>query len=49
MTPTAMLAVARATGRACYARVVMGDDPKKKEYPGPPGWELLVGRTTPTP
>jgi hypothetical protein len=42
-----MLAVAYVTGRASYARQVKGDDPDKKGYPGPPGWGLGVGLTTP--
>jgi hypothetical protein len=36
-----------ATGRASHARQVKGDDPDKKGYPGPPGWGLGVGLTTP--
>jgi hypothetical protein len=47
MIPTAMLAVAYATGRASNARQVKGDDPDKKKYPGPPGWGFDVGLTTP--
>jgi len=43
----AMLAVAYAIGRASHARQVKGDDPDKKGYPGPPGWEFVVGLTTP--
>jgi len=43
----AMLVVACATGRASHARQVKGDDPDKKGYPGPPGWEFGVGLTTP--
>jgi hypothetical protein len=43
MNPRAMQAVAYATGRASHARQVKGDDP------GPPGWELGVGLTTPEP
>jgi len=42
-----MLAVAYATGRASHARLVKGDDPHEKGYPGPPGWEFGVGLTTP--
>jgi hypothetical protein len=42
-----MLAVAYATGRASHARQVKGDDPDKKGYPGPPGWRVGVGLTTP--
>jgi hypothetical protein len=42
-----MLAVAYATGRVCHARQVKGDDPDKKKYPGPPGWDLGVRLTTP--
>jgi hypothetical protein len=38
-----MLAVAYATGRASHARQVKGDDPDKKEYPGPPGWGMAWG------
>ena len=41
----AMLAVAYATGRASHARQVKGDDPDRKEYPGPPGWGFGVGLT----
>ena len=44
----AMLAVPYATGSASHARQVKGDDPDKKEYPGPPGWGFGVGLTTPT-
>jgi len=47
MNPRAMLAVAYATGRAFHARQVKGNDPDEKEYPGPLGWELSVGLTTP--
>jgi hypothetical protein len=47
MIPTAMLALAYATGRASHARLVKGDDPDKKGYPGPPGWGFGVGLTTP--
>ena len=47
MVVTAMLAVAYATGRASHARQVKGDDPDKKGYPGPSGWELGVRLTTP--
>jgi hypothetical protein len=47
MIPRAMLAVAYATVRASHARQVKGDDPHKKEYPGPPGWGFGVGLTTP--
>jgi hypothetical protein len=47
MIPTAMLAVAYATGRASHARRVKGDDPEEKGYPGPPSWELGVRLTTP--
>jgi hypothetical protein len=47
MIPRAMLTVAYATGRSSHARQVKGDDPDKKGYPGPPGWGLGVGLTTP--
>jgi hypothetical protein len=47
MIPRDMLAVAYAIGRASHARQVKGDDPDKKGYPGPPGWEFGVGLTTP--
>jgi hypothetical protein len=43
----AMLAVAYATGRVSHTRQVKGDDPDKKGYPGPPGWEFSVGLTIP--
>jgi hypothetical protein len=43
----AMLAVAYATGRTSHARQVKGNDPDKKGYPGPLGWGLGVGLTTP--
>jgi hypothetical protein len=36
-----------ATNRATHARQVKGDDPNKKGYPGPPGWGLGVGLTSP--
>jgi len=36
-----------ATRRVSYARKVKGDEPGKKGYPGPPGWELGLGLTTP--
>jgi hypothetical protein len=42
-----MLAVAYATGRASHVRLVKGDDPNKKGYPGPPGWRFGVRLTTP--
>jgi hypothetical protein len=38
----AVLSVAYATGTASHARQIKGDDPDKKEYPGPPGWGLGV-------
>jgi len=41
-----MLVVAYATGRASHAIQVKGDDPDKKEYPGPPVWSLGVRLTT---
>jgi hypothetical protein len=36
-----------ATGWGSHAGQVKGDDPDKKGYPGPPGWGLGVGLTTP--
>jgi hypothetical protein len=36
-----------ATGRVSHARQVKGDGPDKKGCPGPPGWGLGVGQTTP--
>jgi hypothetical protein len=36
-----------ATGRGSLARQVKGDDPDKKGYPGPRGWGLGMGLTTP--
>ena len=47
INPRAMLAVAYATGRASHAGQVKGDDPDEKGDPGPPGWGLGVGLTTP--
>jgi len=47
MIPRCMLVVACATGRASHARQVKGDEPDEKGYPGPPGWGLGVGLTTP--
>ena len=47
MIPTAMLAVAYATGRASHPREVKGDNPDKKGHPGPPGWWLGVRLITP--
>jgi hypothetical protein len=47
MIPTAMLAIAYATGRVSHARQVKGDDPDKKGYPGPPGWGFGMGLATP--
>jgi len=46
MIPRAMLVIAYATGRACHARQVKGDDPHKKGYPGPPGLGVGVRLTT---
>jgi hypothetical protein len=46
MNPRVMLAVAYATGRACHARQVKGDDQDEKGYPGPPDWGLGAGLTT---
>jgi hypothetical protein len=43
----AVLVVAYATGRASHARQVKGDDPDERGYPGPPGWGLGMGLTTP--
>jgi len=37
-----------ATGRASHCRQVTGDDPEKKGYPGPPGWGMGMGLTTPS-
>ena len=34
-------------GPPSHARQVKDDDPDKKGYPGPPGWALGVGPTTP--
>jgi hypothetical protein len=42
-----MLVIALATGMASHARQVKGDDPDEKGFPGPPGWGLCVGLTTP--
>jgi hypothetical protein len=42
-----MLAVAYAAGRSSHARQVKGDDPDEKGYPGPPGWGLGLGLTSP--
>jgi len=47
MNLRAMLVVAYATRKASHARQVKGDDPDKTGYPGPPGWGLGVGVTTP--
>jgi len=47
MNPRAMLVVAYVTGRAFHAKQVKGDHPDKNGYPGPPGWGLGVGLTTP--
>jgi len=30
-----------------HARQVKGDDPDENGYPGPPGWGLDMGLTTP--
>ena len=35
-------------GRASHARQVKGDDPDKKGYPGPPGWDLGMVLITPS-
>jgi hypothetical protein len=35
------------TGRGSHAGQVKGDDPRKKGYPGAPGWGLRVGLTNP--
>jgi hypothetical protein len=35
-----------ATGRVSHSGNVKGDDPNKKGYPGPPGWEFGVMLTT---
>jgi hypothetical protein len=42
-----MLVVVYGIGRASHTRQVKGDDPVKKEYPGPPGLGFDVGLTTP--
>jgi hypothetical protein len=42
------MAVAYATVRVSHARQVMGADPDKKGYPGPPGSGFGVGLTTPS-
>jgi hypothetical protein len=36
-----------ATGRISHVGQVKGDDPDKKGYPGPLGWGLSLGLTTP--
>jgi hypothetical protein len=36
-----------ATGRASHAGQIEGGDLDKMGYPGPPGWGLGVGLTTP--
>jgi hypothetical protein len=33
-------------GRIFHAKWVKGDDPDKKEYPGPPCWGLCLRLTT---
>jgi hypothetical protein len=38
-----------ATGRETHAGQVKGDDPGEKGHPGPSGWGLGVGLTTPSP
>jgi len=38
-----------ATSMAFHTRQVIGDDPDKKGYPGPPGWGLGVRLTTSPP
>jgi len=45
--PTSHAGSSTATDRAFHVRQVKGDDPDKKEWPGPPGWGLDVGLTTP--
>jgi len=37
-----------ATGRACRARQIKGDNPNNKGYPGPPVWWVSVEVTTPS-
>jgi hypothetical protein len=36
-----------ATGRGSHTGQVKGDGPDKRGYPGPPGWGLGMGLTTP--
>jgi hypothetical protein len=47
--PESYASCSTATGRGSHAGQVKGDDPDKKGYPGPPGWGLGVGLTTPSP
>jgi hypothetical protein len=47
--PESYASCSTATGRGSHAGQVKGDDPDKKAYPGPPGWGLGVGLTTPPP
>jgi hypothetical protein len=37
-----------AIGKGSHAGQAKGDDPDKKGYPGPPGWGLGMGLTTPS-
>jgi hypothetical protein len=39
--------VVYTTGRTSHASQVKGDEPDKKGYPGPSGWELGVRLATP--
>jgi hypothetical protein len=45
--PESYASSSTATGWGSHARQAKGDYPDKKRYPGPPGWGLGVGLTTP--
>jgi len=45
--PESYASGSKATDGASHARQVKGDDPDKKGYPGPPGWGLSMGFSTP--